>query len=208
MSKAKKDCKSSKKTCSICKKTYANGNSLSSHKSAYHKKPKLEETMEPLVEEDVKIQEPETVKYVTAEEVEIKQEPEDVSDSESFTVEDVPKTTPLEKYGGRTEFVRQRTKNSLGKLSYKLDPSFDLMDAYEVKNLFIKLKEDCVTSKQPFSGRYMLFIDAIVELSSLNEICYLLNSRAVMLKNIFKKLEQKSGLWNSRIRSFRLNVNY
>ena len=189
MSETKKDsCKSSRKMCSDCKRTYANANSLSSHKSAYHRKPKLEPVVEDVVE--------------SVEEVVVKEEP-DTSDSESSTIEEIPG-----KFETRTESVKPRSKNSLGKLVYKLDPSFDLMDAYEVKNLFIKLKEDCVTSKQPFSGRYMLFIDAIVELSSLNEICYLLNSRAVMLKNIFKKLEQKSGLWNSRIRSFRLNVNY
>ena len=89
-----------------------------------------------------------------------------------------------------------------------MDPSFDLMDAYEVKNLFIKLKEDCAISEAPFTGRYMLFIDAIIELSSLTEICFLLRSRAVMLKNILKKLEKRNVKWSCRVGSLRLNVNY
>ncbi len=204
MSEVKKDCKSCRKICPYCEKTYANANSLASHKSAYHRKPKLKEAAKSLLEDVM-----ESKKFDPVEEVEVKQEVEDSSESESSTDEEIPDTNSEAKFETRVEIVKpMRSKNSLGKLAYKLDSSFDLMDAYEVKNLFIKLKEECVTSKRPFSARYMLFIDAIVELTSLTEICNLLNTRAVMLKNIFKKLEQRSGLWCSRIRSFRLNANY
>ena len=155
-----------------------------------------------MVEEVVVKQEPEEIEAtepeVVVKEVDVKDEPEDFSEAESSSTEELSENNFETKCeAGTVDFVRPikyRSKNSLGKLAYQLDPSFDLMHAYEVKNLFIKLKEDCATSKRPFMGRYMLFIDAIIELSSLTEICSLLNSRAVMLKNIFKKLELK-GKW-------------
>ena len=142
----------------------------------------------------------------------MKQEPDYISESEISEMDELATTPPETKLETRdfarsSPLVTPRMKNSLGKLSYQLDPSFDLMDAYEVKNLFIRLREDCKMAKRPFTGRYMLFIDAVIELSSLTEICSLLNSRAVILRNILKKLEDRSPVWRSKVRSFRLNAN-
>ena len=184
-----------RKTCTECQKSYANARSLSSHKSQKHRKPVVKESEDPAY-----VQEKEEVSPAELSEV-------DSSETEDLKPEMEEEEKPLKNTGNCTRPTPYRTKNSLGKLSYRLDPSFDLMDAFEVKNLFIRLKEDNSKSAKPFTGRYMLFIDAIVELNSLTEVCSLLNSRAVMLKNILKKLEQRSSLWSGRIKSFRLNAN-
>ena len=216
MSKTKKVRRSSSRTiCSLCDKSYANARSLSTHKSLYHRKPnKLEKSMmeREFLEDEVAVkQEPEESKKaepIIPMEEDVKQE--DASESESTTTEEELSEIKFETKPETVDLVRpikSRSKNCLGKFAYQLDPSFDLMDAYEVKNLFMKLKEDCATTARPFTGRYMLFIDAIIELPSLTEVCSLLNSRAVMLKNIFKKLEQRNTIWSCRIRSFRLNAN-
>ena len=190
MSKVSKSCNSCRKLCLQCNKTFRNESSLATHISKFHREPKIDACTE--TDEEVKTIDPD---------VAVK---EDTSDAESSTVEELVLNEPETP----NEYVRRnRTKCSLGKLSYQLDPSFDLMDAYEVKNLFIKLKEDCMMYKRLFTGRYNLFIDAIIDLNSLTEVCSLLNSRAVMLKNIFKKLELYNPLWASRVRSFRLNAN-
>ena len=187
MSKVSKSCNSCRKLCVHCNKTFRNEASLATHISKFHRQPKIEASTG--ADEEVK---PEVVAKV------------DTSDTESSVVEE----NVLNEPETPNEYVRRnRTRCSLGKLSYKLDPSFDLMDAYEVKNLFIMLKEDRMMYKRVFTGRYNLFIDAIIDLTSLTEVCILLNSRAVMLKNIFRKLEMYNPQWASRIRSLRLNAN-
>ena len=186
----------SKKTCPECNRTFAHDRSLATHKSTYHPKPKVAEEIPP---SDIEIDDPASDEISEAES----------SEGEDLKIDlDSPKVKVENGVDSCKRSSNQRGKNSLGKLSYQLDPSFDLMDAYEVKNLFTKLKQDTSKSARPFTGRYSLFIDAIVELNSLTEVCSLLNSRAIMLKNIFKRLEQRSSVWSARIKSFRLNANY
>ena len=205
----KETCLNCQRICPDCDKVFAHNNSLLTHRWIYHRNPL--DNANSNIDCEIKSETPIKDEDKSDEAMDTsngEQEVEMIEFGPSSSEAVRPAIPELESYETESDYISPQpywARRALGKLTSTLDPSFDYLDTYEIKNFFVKMKSKCPTVYDLIQGREKMFINAILDCLTLGDVYALIKSRTGLLRNILRKVYDKSPYLADRIESMRFN---